>query len=167
MIDASARDLDPEAVGKLAHRVEMAIAEPALLTPAADELPERAAVIEEGACVPRHWAEGFAALSSMASPVGFSPERWRNIINSAGRFIDEWAPAAIASGWTELDVFGCDAERPDPRLDCMGLVLLLDRARIVALDSGGADLVVEPGETRQRYRRRSLPPGTVSLWDLR
>jgi hypothetical protein len=72
----------------------------------------------------------------------------------------------MACGWSDLDVFGCDAAAPDRRFDAMGLVLLLDRARIVSLDSAGADLIVQPGDARQRYRRRPLPPGTVSLWAL-
>ena len=128
---------------------------------------ERAALIEFGANVPRRWAEGYAALCLMTPPEGFSPERWQRIIDAAGAFLDRWASEAIACGWSDLDVFGCDAAAPDRRFDAMGLVLLLDRARIVSLDSAGADLVVQPGDARQRFRRRPLPPGTVSLWDLR
>ena len=139
----------------------------ATLATEADDLDERAALIEFGAGVPRRWAEGFAALSSMPSPSAFSSERWRRIVDAAGSFLDRWASEAITCGWSDLDVFGCDRDRPDARFDAMGLLLLLDRARIVSLDSAGADLVVQPGDARQRYRRRPLPPGTVSLWDLR
>src|SRR5437588_5941201 len=134
---------------------------------AREDRGERAALIELGANVPRRWAEGYAALCSMAPPSGFSLERWQRIVDAAGSFLDRWASEAITCGWSELDVFGCDRDRPDARFDAMGLVLLLDRARIVSLDSAGADLVVQPGDARQRYRRRPLPPGTVSLWDLR
>ncbi len=133
----------------------------------ADDLDERAALVECGANVPRLWAEGFAALCSMSQPVGFTSERWRRIIDATGTFMDRWAAKTAGCGWSDLDVFGVDADRPDARFDAMGLVLLLDRARIVSLDSTGADLVVQPGDARQRFRRRPLPPGTVSLWDLR
>jgi hypothetical protein len=139
----------------------------ATLATEADDLDERAALIEFGANVPRRWAEGYAALCSMAPPRAFSSERWQRIVDAAGSFLDRWASEAITCGWSELDVFGCDRDRPDARFDAMGLLLLLDRARIVSLDSAGADLVVQPGDARQRYRRRPLPPGTVSLWDLR
>jgi hypothetical protein len=64
-----------------------------------------------------------------------------------------------------LAVFGCDPDRPDARFDAMGLALLLDRAEVVAVDEAGADLVTTTG-ARQRYRRRPLPRGTVSLWEL-
>src|SRR4051794_7119196 len=37
---------------------------------------ERAAIIDEGAGVPRTWAEGYAALCTMPPPSGFWPDRW-------------------------------------------------------------------------------------------
>ena len=130
-----------------------------------DDLDERAALVECGANVPRRWAEGFAALCSMSQPVGFTSERWRRIIDATGAFLDCWAAEAIACGWSDLDVFGCDPDRPVARFDCMGLLMLLDRCEIVGIDEGGADLVAGP-EARLRYRRRPLPAATISLWQL-
>jgi hypothetical protein len=131
----------------------------------ADDLDERAAIIEEGAGVPKRWAEGFAAMCSMPAPAGFSPERWQRIIDAAGVFIDKWAAKAIACGWSDLDVFGCDSAAPDRRFDCMGIALLLDRWEVSGIDEAGADLVTETGAPL-RYRRRPLPGHTVSLWQL-
>jgi hypothetical protein len=127
---------------------------------------ERAALVEYGAGVPRAWAEGFAALCTMAPPAGFTPERWQRIVDAAGVFLDVWAAKAIACGWSDLDIFGVDADRPDARFDAMGLVLLLDRCEIVGIDEHGADLLTTTG-ARQRYRRRQLPTSTVSLWQIR
>jgi hypothetical protein len=127
---------------------------------------ERAAIIEEGVGVPRAWAEGYAGLSTMPAPTGITSNRWLRIIDAAGLFLDRWATEAIRHGWSDLDVFGCDPVRPDSRFDCMGLVMLLDRARIVSIDNAGADLITATG-ARQRYRRRPLPPGTISICDLR
>jgi hypothetical protein len=101
----------------------------------------------------------------MPMPSGFSPERWKRIVNAAGSFLDRWADTAIFCGWSTLDAFGADPDRPDARFDCMGLVLLLDRCRIVAVDEAGADLVTSSG-ARQRFRRRPFPRGTVPLWRL-
>jgi hypothetical protein len=137
----------------------------ATLATEADSLDERAALVEYGANVPRRWAEGFAALSSMSAPAGFSPERWQRIIDATGTFLDRWAADAIACGWSDIDIFGCDDAAPDRRFDCMGLVLLLDRCEIVAIDGGGADLVTNTGDA-QRYRRKPKPDHTVRLWDL-
>jgi hypothetical protein len=91
--------------------------------------------------------------------------RWQRIVNAAGAFIDQWAVEATRCDWSDLDVFGCDAARPDARFACMGLVLLLDRAKVAAIDPQGVDLVTATG-ARQRFRRRPLPGGTVSLWEL-
>jgi hypothetical protein len=44
------------------------------------DLDERAAIVEYGSGVPRRWAEGYAALSSMPAPAGFSSERWSRIV---------------------------------------------------------------------------------------
>ena len=132
----------------------------------ADDLEERAALVECGANVPRRWVEGFAALSSMPAPTGFSPERWQRIVDAAGVFIDKWAAKAIASGWSDVDVFGVDPTAPDRRFDCWGLIMVLDRCEIVGIDESGADLVAQPGEARLRFRRRPLPTATVSLWQL-
>ena len=130
----------------------------------ADDLDEHA-VIAEGAGVPTRWAEGFAVLSAMPPPTGFSLARWRRIINAAGIFIDKWAAKAAECGWSDLDVFGVNPDAPGRRFDAMGLVLLLDHCEVVAVDERGADLVANGG-ARLRYRRRPVPADTVSLWAL-
>jgi hypothetical protein len=101
----------------------------------------------------------------MPAPSGFTRERWQRIIDATGKFLDCWAAAAIDAGWSDLDVFGCNPNRPDARFDAMGLVLLLDRCEVTSIDGGGADLITATG-ANQRYRRRPLPVDTVSLWDL-
>ena len=74
-------------------------------------------MVEEGAGVPRAWAEGYAALCTMPPPPGFGPERWRRIIDATGHFLDTWAGEAIRCGWSDLDVFGCHDDAPDRRFD--------------------------------------------------
>src|SRR5258708_4911683 len=85
----------------------------------AGDLDERAALVEYGANIPRRWAEGFAAMASMPAPTGFSPERWARIVDATGTFLDRWAADAAKCGWSDLDLFGCDASAPDRRFDCM------------------------------------------------
>jgi hypothetical protein len=155
----SDRDPPPDLLAELRrHKAE-------LIEFLRDDLDERAALIEEGAGVPRSWAEGYTALCTMPPPAGFSLGRWQRVVDATGVFLDRWAPTAIACGWSDLDVFGCDSDRPAARFDCMGLVLLLDRREVVAVDEDGADLVTDTGAT-QRFHRRPLPFGTVSLWQL-
>jgi hypothetical protein len=115
----------------------------------------------------RAWSEGCRSLPATPPVSGFSAERWQRIIDAANSFLDRWAETAIACGWGELDAFGCDEAAPDRRFDCMGVVLLLDRCRIAAVDETGADLVTTTGgDAQQRFRRRPLPMGTVPLWQL-
>jgi hypothetical protein len=154
----------PELLAELrAHKPELI----AILRPApSDNLAERAALVEYGAGVPRGWAEGFAALCTMPAPTGFSSERWARIVDAAGVFIDKWASKAAELGWSDLDVFGCDPDRPAARFDAMGIVPLLERCEVIGLDENGADLLSRVGEVRQRYRRRPISPHAVPLWDL-
>ena len=130
-----------------------------------DDLEERGADVEYDGNIPRSWAEGYAALSTMPTPAGFMPDRWRRIVDAAGFFIDRWAVHAAECGWTALDVFGCHNTRPDARFDCWGLLLLLDRNKVAAIDEKGADLLTANG-THLRFYRRPIPAGTVTLWDL-
>src|SRR5215471_14623853 len=60
------------------------------LSPAldADEVAERAALVEFGAGVPRDWAEGFARLSPERPPSDVPPQRWQIFVNDVGRFLD-------------------------------------------------------------------------------
>ena len=113
------------------------------------------------------WVDGCWNLpKALPASAGITPERWRRIVDAAGRFMDRWAEDAIAAGWSTLDVFGADPDRPGARFDCIGIVLLLDGCRIVDVDEHGADLMTDTG-AKQRYRRRPLPTGTVPLWELR
>jgi hypothetical protein len=156
-------DPSPELLAELRERKGELLA---LLRPSPeDDREERAAIIEYDGGIPRRWAEGFTALCTMPPPAGFAPERWQRIIDATGAFLDRWAGAAIRCGWSALDVFGCNPDRPAARFNCMGVILLLNRCEVVAIDRDGADLVTVTG-ARQRFRRRELPPGTVSLWEL-
>jgi hypothetical protein len=47
----------------------------------------------------------------------------------------------------------------------MGLILLLDRCKVVAIDRDGADLETVTG-ARQRFYRRPTARGTAPLWRL-
>ncbi len=131
----------------------------------ADDPSERAAIIEEAADTSTRWAEGYAALCAMPPPSGFSAERWRRVVDAAGTFLDRWSAEAIRCGWSDLDAFGCHDAAPTARFDAMGLTLLLNHCEIAAIDGGGADLVTVTG-AKQRFRRRPMPPGMISLWEL-
>jgi hypothetical protein len=85
--------------------------------PDAAAIEERAAIVEEGAGVPREWAEGYARLCLMPPPFGVSVDRWLAVINGVGHFLDQWAGKAHALGWTAAELFGLDPVAPLIRLD--------------------------------------------------
>ena len=76
-----------------------------------------------------------------------------------------WAVEAARLGWTDLDLFGVDADRPYTRIDGLGLVPALDGCKIVALSAEGA-ILETTGGARQSYRRKADRPGRVLVWKV-
>ena len=109
------------------------------------------------------WNAGVSRLRTMARP-RVRPDRWRQAIVDAGRFLDQWGAQAAALGWSTLDVFGAHPTHPLERLDCAGLIILLHGDELLAFTADTA-------RTRRRngiltYYRRSRPEA-VPLWELR
>ena len=132
--------------------------------PSAD-VEERAAVVEYDGNIPREWAEGFALLDCAKCPAGVPAGRWRQFIEDAARFLDGWASRAAGLGWTTAEVFGCHPEVPYARLDCMGLVWLLDGAEILAISAEGVRIRKPSGAMLTIYRRTGGAP-SVPVWYL-
>ena len=134
--------------------------------PLADDFPERAALAEIGAGVPREWAEGYARLQVVRPPAGIAVWRWQQVIDDAGRFLDRWATQAVALGWRTLDVFGVHREKPVERFDAAGLVWLLRGAEVVAITEMMAKLKTTSGATQTYARRDPEHPEAVAVWEL-
>ena len=81
------------------------------------------------------------------------------------RFADRWAATAAALGWGPADLWGCHREKPYERLDCAGLLWLLNGAEIVTLTADTATIRTQTGAI-QSFRRRPAPTGTVLAWEL-
>ena len=101
----------------------------------------------------------------MACPAGMRPDRWQEMIDDAGGFLDRWAVKAAALGWDTASVFGAHAERPVERVDCAGLVWLLHGDEVVAITADMARIRTRTGAL-QTYHRRPRP-GVAPLWELR
>lgn len=132
-----------------------------------DDFEERAAIIEQGAGVPREWAEGFARLDTERPPGDVPARRWLSFVDDAGRFLDGgWANRAAALGWGPLELFGADRLKPFARVDKMGLVWLLNKRRLLALtkDTAAIENRNSPPHT---YRRVPAQDGHMALpWEL-
>jgi hypothetical protein len=74
--------------------------------------------------VPAIYAGPFAALQ-LACPGRVPEQRWRQAINDAGRFLDQWGREAERFGWQIEELFGLHDEAPMFRYDHMGLIWIL------------------------------------------
>ena len=99
-------------------------------------------------------------------PGDFPSRRWDQLRRDVADFLaSPWAEEAARLGWTEVDLFGVDADRPYTRIDGLGLVPALDGSKIIALSAEGA-ILEAPGGARQSYRRKAGRPGRVLVWKL-
>src|SRR5262249_34706572 len=132
----------------------------------ADEVAERAALIEFGADVPREWAEGFAKLTPERPALDVPSHRWRLFVDDVGRFLDGgFAKQAAGLGWTPFDLFGADPDKPFARIDKAGLLWLVGGAKLVALSQDTATIEMVNG-IRQTFRRRPTEPDQALPWEL-
>ncbi len=132
-----------------------------------DRYEERAAIVQEGSGCPAEWAEGFATLDTSHPPAGVTLDRWRQVLDDAGKFLDAWGIKAHALGWDVPSIFGCCPRKPDQRLDCMGLAWLISGREIVAITATSAAIKCKSGNILT-YRRRpdEAAQGRVPIWEL-
>jgi hypothetical protein len=128
------------------------------------ELEERSAIVEFDGGAPREWAEGFARLD-IAKPLrGFTIDRWQQLIDDGGRFLDRWAGKATELGWGATDVFGVNTGVPIVQQDANGLVSLIRGGDVVDIRADRATIKMLGG-TYLTYLRR--PTGNVAaVWEL-
>ena len=116
--------------------------------------------------VPEAWVQGVADLLAMARPASCPEAKWQVLREDAYHFLRGHAARAHGLGWTALDLFGVHRERPWARLDVMGLVPLLDGARVTALSATEA-VIEKPSGARLTFRRRGQVADEACLiWEL-
>jgi hypothetical protein len=127
---------------------------------------ERAGIVEHDAKIPRAWAEGFARLHLGRPPSDVPMRRWQLFVDDVGRFLDSpFCAVATALGWGPLELFGCDRDRPFARIDCAGLVWLLNGDKLIAFSENTATIERRTG-ARQVYRCKPHNPGNALAWEL-
>jgi hypothetical protein len=111
------------------------------------------------------WRRNLGALDAYRPPSGFPAPWWRGIIRDAELFLSTWGKQAADLGWTTLDLFGVHPKAPAARFSCMGLLLLVNGGRVVAITTE-TGMIEQQSGARLTYTRR--PPDTecVALWDL-
>ncbi len=116
--------------------------------------------------VPEAWVQGVADLLAMPCPVSCQDAKWQALREDAYTFLRDHAALAHGLGWTALDLFGVHPEKPQVRFDCMGLVPLLNGARVTALSDLEA-VIEKPSGARLTFRPRTMAPDEACLvWEL-
>ncbi len=117
--------------------------------------------------VPETWTQGMADLLAMACPASCPAERWKVLREDAYTFLRDHAARAHEVGWTVLDLFGVHPVKPWVRFDHMGLVPLLNGARVTALSD--IEVVIEkPSGARLTFRRcGQVPSEARPVWNLK
>ena len=105
--------------------------------------------------VPEAWVQGVADLLAMPCLAACPEERWQTLREDAYRLLRDHAVQARALSWTALDLFGVHPIRPWVRFDCMGLVPLLNGARVTALSDIEA-VIEKPSGARLTLDRKSV-----------
>ena len=116
--------------------------------------------------VPEAWVQGVADLLAMPCPASCPAERWNVLREDSYRVLRDHAARAHEMGWTALDLFGVHPEKPRERFDCMGLVPLLNGARVTSLSDTEA-MIEKPNGARVAFRRRGqVSDETCLIWEL-
>ncbi len=116
--------------------------------------------------VPGEWVQGVADLLAMARPVSCPDAKWLVLREDAYTFLRDHAARAHGLGWTALDLFGVHRTRPWVRFDCMGIVPLLNGAKVTALSDIEA-VIEKPSGAQLTFRRRGqVPDVTCLIWEL-
>ena len=93
----------------------------------------------DGVCIVRSWIGALAEIDPARPPADVPLKRWVQLIDDISRFISRgFAEKAASLGWTALDLFGCDGEKPFARIDRQGLCWLIAGNRVIDLSESGA-----------------------------
>lgn len=110
--------------------------------------------------LPAELGQGLAKLRSGWSPNVIEYDIWREIVADALALRDAgWAAAALALGWSPLDLFG-HSDRRD------GLAIWLRRRPILLIDAAFAMVDNGDGVRGGYYRCRDGMPGATLLWEI-
>jgi len=115
--------------------------------------------------VPADWIAGVASLEAECPPTAVRPEHWSAFVIAAKRFLDSWAIKAIDFGWTDLELFGADASRPEIAWLNSGLLWSLPNHTILDLWPDRAILRTPNGSPQTFYRTPHLRVRTLP-WEI-
>lgn len=147
--------------GKLAGSPGAVIASPPGTAWAHLTCPERARLLMERG-VPESWAVGIADIGARSKPKNIDQIRWARVLADATTLTaalpegDCWVTRLHHAGWSLIDIFCLDPERPDARPHRAGLCWSLKGSMPASIEPCGAvkltsgRLVVRPSQDSGR-----------------
>ena len=142
--------------------------------PAPEAWTREKSEISEKNTAPFPYAEALDQLERRC-PDYVEPDRWRQCVEDAQRFLGDWADKAAALGWTAEELFGLHTPpaKPHPsysrlsRYDVTGLIWGLQGRRVVVLTEATAAIETAAGViVYRRQRKPALGPLGDSLDDF-
>lgn len=116
---------------------------------------------------PLPWDDRLAGFIALPCPADVDAEKWDELQGEAEIISRRWGHAALAAGWSEIDIFGCDRKPFSRRLDRHGLVISIVKfavpLRIIDITPAAAILQGPRDEILRHYIRPR--EGRILLWD--
>jgi hypothetical protein len=112
----------------------------------ADDLEERAAIVEHDGGVPSEWVEAFVRLDPRRPPANVSAVQWLRYVDACGHLVDDWAHRAIALGMAPHVLLG-DGQRGDLHTGKGSLAwfLAIEGGKLTRLDAAQAMITTADG----------------------
>jgi hypothetical protein len=107
------------------------------------------------------WRRHLGTLDPSSPAHPLSPDRWRQLIDDAERFLSGWGNQAAALGWSTIDLFGCSPGFAR-RLDRDGLVTGLEGRVVTMMTDSHA--MIDAGDGKLWRHERRDRPGAVTWW---
>jgi hypothetical protein len=106
--------------------------------------------------VPTNWIAGVTSFDAARPPSSVRHEHWSAFVGAARSFLDSWATKAAELGWTDFDLFGADASRPEIAWLNSGLLWSSPNHSILDLRDDRAILRTLNGSPQTFYRTPHL-----------
>ena len=111
-----------------------------------------------------HWIAGVAILQRMPLLPGFSPGRWRTMVQDCASLLDQWGAEMHRLGWSAVDGFGVHPWACGGAVQCYGLGILLNGKSVTELTPTTATIDCLGG-AYQSFTRRSAT-GAIPIWTV-
>jgi hypothetical protein len=115
--------------------------------------------------VPADWIAGVASLDPECPPPPIRLEHWSLFVRAAKSFLDRWAAKATCLGWTDLDLFGADAFKPEVAWLNSGVIWCAPTSRVVEVL---ADRIIleTPNDSPTTFYRQAYMRARILPWEI-